>query len=81
MLMRPFCTPSSSRKLIVFAFHVGFGGLNSNRRIAAIGVRADGLAELFVERCTTHEHDIVVADALFLHRVDDDFHVGHGGRE
>lgn len=57
------------------------GGLNRNCGIAAIGVRSDGLAEFLVERRSADKHDIVVAYALFLHRVDHDLHIGHGRRQ
>src|SRR5690606_13514365 len=51
--------------------------LDGRRRVAAIGVGADGLAEILVERRTADHDDVVVANAALLHRVDDDLHVGH----
>ena len=57
------------------------GGLHGDRRVAAVGVGADGLAERLVQRRAADQHDVVVADALVLHRVDHDLHVRHRRRE
>ena len=65
----------------MLALHVVLGGLDRHGGVAAIGIGADGLAEFLVERRAADQHDIVVADALFLHRVDDDLHIGHGRRQ
>src|SRR5262245_19418396 len=42
------------------------GRLRGDRRVAAVGVRTHRHAELLVERRTTHEHDVVVAQAAAL---------------
>src|SRR6516162_5565265 len=57
------------------------GGLDRDGGVAAVRIGPNRLAELLVERCTAHQHDVVLANADFLRLVDDDFHVGHGGGE
>src|SRR5210317_1946011 len=54
------------------------GSVRGDRGIATIGVRADSLAELLVQRRATDENDVIVTNTLLLHGVDDDLHVGHG---
>ena len=64
----------------VAAFVVGhqvLGNLDSRCGVPTIGISADGLAELLVQRCPADQHDVVVANAVLLHRVDHDFHVRH----
>ena len=38
-------------------------------------------AEFVVQRCTADEHDVVVANTLLDHRVDNDLHVRHRRRQ
>eukprot|EP00171_Calliarthron_tuberculosum_P018734 IDg18734t1 len=71
----------SRAHLVVFARHEFLGGLNSDGCIAAIGICANGFAKLFVQRRTTDQNGIVVADALSDHRINDDLHVWHCGRQ
>jgi hypothetical protein len=53
------------------------GGFHRDAGVTAIGVGTDSLAELLVQRRATDQHDVVVAQALFLEGVDDHLHVGH----
>src|SRR5215469_4158485 len=41
--------------------------LDRDRRVAAVGIRPDSLAELLIERRAADQHDEVVADVLFAH--------------
>ena len=58
-----------------------FGGLRGDGGITAVGVGADRLAKLLVERSATDHDDVVVPDVLLLQGFDDHLHVGHGGGE
>ncbi len=73
-----FRTELPGGKLVVLASNERFCGFDSHRSVAAIGVCANGLAELFVQGRATDKHDVVIADAFLDHRVDHDLHVGHG---
>src|SRR3990170_5988975 len=59
----------------------GLGGFHGNGCVAAICVRADRLAEVFVQGGTADEDDGGGADPLLLQRLDHDLHVGHCCRE
>ena len=65
--------------LVVAPRDPGLGGLDRHGRVAAVGVGPDGLGEGLVQRRTADQHDVVVADAFLLQRVDHDLHVRHGG--
>src|SRR5687767_12431927 len=65
---------SAGRRAVVPALDQILGGLDGYGCVAAIGVGADRLAEFLVQRRTADQHDVVVADALLLHRVDDHLH-------
>src|SRR5688500_17190940 len=52
-------------------------GLGRDTRIAAVGVRPDGHAELLVQRRAADQHDVVVPDLAVLEGLDDDLHVRH----
>mmetsp|Transcript_23492 Transcript_23492/g.41379 ORF Transcript_23492/g.41379 Transcript_23492/m.41379 type:complete len:269 (-) Transcript_23492:92-898(-) len=67
--------------LVVLAGHEFLGGFHSHRRVATIGIRANGFAELFVQGRAADQYDVVVANALFDHRVDHNLHVGHRRRQ
>ncbi len=49
---------------VVLALHEVLGSFDRHRRIAAIGIGADGLAEFLVQWCTADQHDVVVTNAL-----------------
>ena len=63
---------------VVAPGHEGLGGLDRDRGVAAVGIGADRLGERLVQRRAADQHDVVVADALLLQRVDHDLHVRHG---
>ena len=66
---------------VVAARDVVLGGLDRDRGVAAVGVGTHRVGEGLVQRRAADQDDIVVADALLLHRVDHDLHVGHGRGE
>ena len=55
--------------------------LHRHRRIPTIGVRLDVFGKGVVKRRAAHQNDHVLADALFLQRLDDHLHVRHRGRQ
>src|SRR5512134_619068 len=61
--------------------HEALGGLHGHGGVAAVGVGADRVRELLVERRAADQHDIVIAHTLLDQGVDDDLHVGHGRRQ
>src|SRR3989338_720367 len=63
----------------MLACHELLGGFHSHSCVTAIGVGTDGLAEFLVQGRTADQNDVILAHALFLHRIDHDFHIGHGG--
>jgi hypothetical protein len=63
--------------LVVLARDEFLGRFHRHGGVPAIGVGADGRAEFLVQRRAAHQNDVVVADALFVQRVDHDLHVGH----
>jgi hypothetical protein len=74
-------SPTRTSRMVVLALDERLGGVDRDGGVAAIGVGADGLAEILVERRAADQHDIVVAHAFLDQRVDHDLHVGHGGRQ
>src|ERR671919_508809 len=53
--------------LVVASRHHGLGGLDRDRRIAAIGIGTNCISERLVQRRAADQDDVVVADALLLH--------------